>query len=106
MLDPTILEPCWVMGFCDAISVKFPEEFTVPPPVVTLIPPVTAPGITMPTRLVPLLEITMAAVPPMVNAVGLVKFVPVIVTNEPTGPLEGLNDIIVGACANVLSARN
>ena len=48
----------------------------------------------------------MAAVPPMVNAVGLAKFVPVMVTNEPTGPLEGLNDIIVGACANALSARN
>ena len=52
-------------------------------------PPVVAPGITKPTKLVPVLETTMADVPPIVNAVGLPKFVPVIVTNVPTEPDEG-----------------
>jgi hypothetical protein len=31
---------------------------------------------------------------------GLLKFVPVMVTTQPTGPLAGVNDVIVGATAN------
>jgi len=45
---------------------------------------------------VPELEITIAAVPPMVKAVGLLKLVPVIVTSVPTGPLAGVKEVMVG----------
>lgn len=71
----------------------------VPPAVVTDTAPVVAPGITMPTRLVPLFDTAIALTPPTLNAEGLLKFVPVIVTNVPTGPDEGVNELIVGACA-------
>ena len=77
-----------------------------PPAVVKDIVPVAAPGITIPTRLVPVLEITMAAVPPMVKAVGVPRSVPVMVTNVPTCPLVGLNEMIVGACAKRFRTRN
>ena len=69
-----------------AVTVKLPELVAVPPAVVITIVPVTVPGITMPTSVVPLLETTMAAAPPMVNAVGVLKSVPVIVTKVPTAP--------------------
>ena len=38
-----------------------------------------------------------AAVPPMVTAVALVKLVPVIVTTAPAPPLLGVNEVMVGA---------
>jgi len=71
-------------------------EVTDPPAVVNDIVPDAAPGMTIPTRLVPVLEMTMAAVPPMVKAVGVPRLVPVMVTNVPTGPLDGLKEVIVG----------
>jgi hypothetical protein len=66
--------------------------------VVTLTAPVVAPGITIATKLVPVLLIAIAATPPIVIAVGLLKLVPVIVTKVPTEPLAGANEVIVG-CA-------
>ncbi len=69
----------------------------MPPAVVIEITPVTAPGMTMPTSVIPELEITMAVVPPIVKAVGLLKLVPVIVTSVPTGPLAGVKEVMVGA---------
>jgi hypothetical protein len=81
-------------------------EVTEPPAVVKDIVPVTAPGMTIPTRLVPVLEMTMAAVPPMVKAVGVPRVVPVMVTNVPTGPLDGLKEVIAGACAKRFRTRN
>jgi len=47
--------------------------------------------------MVPELETTIAAVPPMVKAVGLLKLVPVMVTRVPTEPLAGVKEVIVGA---------
>ena len=61
----------------------------VPPDVVMDIAPVEVPGITMPTTEVLLPETTIAAVPPIVNDVGLLNPVPVTVTNAPTGPDTG-----------------
>jgi hypothetical protein len=60
--------------------------------------PITDPGMTIPTKLLPVFDTTIAATPPMVKAVGLLRLVPVIVTNVPTGPLAGLKDVIMGAC--------
>jgi hypothetical protein len=39
----------------------------------------------------------MAGTPPIVIAVGLLRFVPVIVTIVPTGPADGVNEAMVGA---------
>ena len=77
----------------------------VPPAVVTDTIPVIAPGITMPTSVVPLFETAIAEVPPIVNAVGVLKLVPVIVTRVPTGPDEGVNELMVGGCALTLKAK-
>ena len=41
----------------------------------------------------------------MLKASGDPRLVPVMVTNVPTGPLEGLKELIVGACANTFKAR-
>jgi hypothetical protein len=68
--------------------------------------PVDAPGITIATKLVPVFETAMALTPPMVNPVGVFRFVPVIVTKLPTKPLVGLNEVIVGTCASKLVAKN
>jgi len=48
-----------------------------------------------------------AAVPAIVTLVtaGFVKFVPVTVTTQPTGPLVGVNDVIVGATAKAGASR-
>jgi hypothetical protein len=78
------------------ITVKLVELVAVPPAVMIEITPVTDPGITMPTSVVPELETTIAVVPPMVKAVGLLKLVPVMVTSVPTGPLVGVKEVMVG----------
>jgi hypothetical protein len=43
----------------------------------------------------------MAALPPMVQAVVEFKLVPIIVTSVPTGPDDGLKEVIAGAVANM-----
>ena len=68
----------------------------IPPDVVTRTAPLVAPGITIATRVFPEKLTGIAVTPPMLIAVGLLKFVPVIVTNVPTGPLFGANERIVG----------
>ena len=70
--------------------------FADPPAVVTLIGPVVAPGITIATKVFPLLLIGMAATPPISIFVGLLKLVPVRVTRVPTGPLPGVKPVSVG----------
>jgi hypothetical protein len=87
-----------------AVTVKLPEPAAVPPEVVMDTEPVADPGITIPTRVVPVLDTTMAAVPPMVKAVGVPRLVPVMVTKVPGLPLVGLNPLMVGACAQTLAA--
>ena len=85
---PVTEQPSQLMTGSTVYGEKSIPEHTVP---------VAAPGITIPTNVVPLLETTMAAVPPMVNAVVELKSVPVIVTSVPTGPDDGLNEVIAGA---------
>jgi hypothetical protein len=96
-----------LLGVNDAIvgggiTVKFagvrPDVFAVPPAVVTAIWPVVAPAGTTATICVAesLVSGMVAAVPPNVTAVALARFVPVMVTLVPTGPLVGVNDAIVG----------
>jgi hypothetical protein len=68
------------------MTVKLLLLVAVPPAVLKDTVPVIAPGITIPTRLLPVLEITMAFAPPILKMDGLVKFVPVIVTRVPTAP--------------------
>jgi uncharacterized membrane protein HdeD (DUF308 family) len=83
---------------------KLPPE-TLPPAVVTDTAPLAAPGMTMPTRLVPLSDITMAVTPPIVKAVGLLRLVPVMVTTVPTAPVAGAKLLILGACGKAERLR-
>ena len=78
------------------VTVKLLLPLAVPPVVETDTMPVTASGITMPTRVLPVLLTTMAFTPPIENVVGLLRLVPVMVTNVPTLPLVGVKDVMVG----------
>ena len=79
------------------ITVKMPAFAGAQTPLNIIIGPEAAPGITMPTNVVPSLETTMPEIPPIVNDDGLLRFVPVIVTNVPTGPVSGVKEVMVGA---------
>jgi hypothetical protein len=81
--------------------VKFVDVVAVPFGVVTAIGPVVAPVGTVAVIWVFELTVKVAATPMNLTEVAPVKFVPVIVTDVPTGPLVGLNDVIVGAPAPV-----
>jgi hypothetical protein len=95
---PTSLPPCCKLGKGVGVTVKLVALVAEPPTVLTETAPVTAPGITRPTTTVPVLEITIAVLPPIVKAVGLFKPVPLIVTRVPAGPPDGVKVVIVG-CA-------
>src|SRR5438093_627920 len=85
-------------------TVKLAELVPVPPAVVTLILPVTAPSGTV--AVIWVAELTtklVAATPPNFTEVAPVKPVPWIVTEVPTGPLVGVKDVIVGAVVPVKS---
>src|SRR5438876_353704 len=71
----------------------------VPPGVVTLSGPLVAPLGTVAAIVVAELTEKLAFAPLNVTAVAPVKFVPVIVTMVPTGPLVGVKLVIVGALA-------
>ncbi len=97
-LSVTLLE--WVLT---VMTVKLVALVAVPLGVVTLIGPVVAPvgtvtvirvpaGFTLKVVALTLLKLT---------DVAPVKLVPVITTEVPTGPLVGLNDVIVGTAAAV-----
>jgi hypothetical protein len=94
--------PCCTYGYGVALTVNLFVLVAVPPEVVIEITPVTAPGITRPTRLVPVLETTIAVSPPMLKAVGLPRLAPVTVTKVPTGPRAGANEVIDGDAANAV----
>ena len=93
---PTNLLPSCIFGTWERVTLKVPEPLAVPPAVVILTSPVVAPGITIATNVIPLLLIGMAETPAIVIAVGLLRFVPVIVTSVPTGPELGEKLVIVG----------
>ena len=78
------------------VTVKLFVLEAVPSVVVKDTEPVIAPGITIPVKVVPVLETTIAVLPPIVNAVGLLKLIPVTVTKVPTEPEVGVKEIIAG----------
>src|SRR2546425_9356556 len=78
------------------MTVKLLALVAVPPDVVTLIGPVVAPLGRVVAIEVDEFTVKLAATPLMVTDVAPVKFVPVIVTLAPTGPLVGEKLVIVG----------
>jgi hypothetical protein len=84
----------WVVT---VVTVKFVELVAVPLGVVTEIGPVVAPVGTVALIRVAFCTEKVAETPLKRTAVAPVKFVPLILTEVPTGPLVGLNDVIVGA---------
>jgi hypothetical protein len=72
---------------------------TVPPGVTTLIFPLLAPVGTLTFSLVAVSETMVAAFLPKLTLMAPDRFVPLMVTVLPTGPLVGLMDVIVGAAA-------
>ena len=86
-----------------AATVKIPALAGAQAPLDIEIEPTEDQGITMPVNVVPSFETGMAATPPMVNEVGEFKFVPLMETNVPTGPLDGVNEAIVG-CSLTMNA--
>jgi hypothetical protein len=83
------------------VTVKFVALVAVPPAVVTVILPVRAPLGTVTVICVPdgFTENELAATPPNFTAVAPLRPVPLIMTEVPTGPLDGENDEIVGTGA-------
>src|SRR5207253_1867036 len=80
----------------DPVTMKALALSTEPAGVVTLILPVVAPPGTLVLIWVSETIPKLAVVPLKVTWVAPVKFVPVMVTPVPTGPLVGVNDVIVG----------
>jgi len=80
-----------------AVTVKLAALAPVPPGVVTLMGPLVAPAGTV--AVIEMAELTVkedALVPLNLTAVAPVKFVPVMLTDVPTGPLVGVKPEIVG----------
>ena len=68
---------------------------------VTLIVPVVAPSGTVALIWVSEVTVKVAAVPFNFTAAAPVKWVPIMVTDVPTGPLRGEKELIVGAAVEV-----
>jgi hypothetical protein len=85
-----------VGGVVSLETVKLLALVAVPPEVVTLIGPVVDPVGTVAEIAVAELTVKVALVPLNRTAVAPVKFVPLIVTLVPTGPLVGVKLVIVG----------
>src|SRR5213593_699798 len=83
------------------ITVKTFALVPVPPGVVTLSGPVVAPVGTVAWIVVAEVTVKLALTPLNATAVAPVKFVPLIVTLVPTGPLVGVKPVIVGALATM-----
>src|SRR2546426_12302361 len=91
---PLVGEKLVIVG--GGMTVKLLALIAVPPDVVTLIGPVVAPLGRVVAIEVNEFTVKLAATPLMVTDVTPVKFVPVIVTLVPTGPLVGEKLVIVG----------
>jgi hypothetical protein len=85
------------------MNVKSLALVVVPPGVVTLILPVVAPAGTDVSIRVAETTVKLAVVPSNRTPVAPPKFVPVIVTEVPIGPLAGAKESMVGAGMNVKS---
>ena len=83
-------------GAGGVVTVKLLALVAVPPGVLTWIGPLVAPLGTVAVIWVLVFTVKLAAVPLKVTAVAPVKLVPLIVTEVPTGPLLGVNELIVG----------
>ena len=81
------------------VTVKLLPLVAVPPGVVTLIGPVVAPLGTLVVIWVSVTPLKVAAVPLKVTAVAPLKWLPLMVTVVPTGPLLGLKELMVGGGA-------
>jgi hypothetical protein len=90
---------------CLVLTVKLVVLVTEAAGVVTLIGPVVTPAGTVAVILVALTALNVAATPLKVTAVAPVRFVPVIVTIVPTGPKVGVNEVMVGAPAAVVTLK-
>jgi len=80
-----------------SVTVKLFVLVAVPPGVVTRSGPVVAPVGTVAWIVVAEVTVKLALTPLNVTVVAPVKFVPLIVTLVPTGPLVGVKLVIVGA---------
>lgn len=78
------------------MTIKLVALVPVPPKFVALIFPVVEPASTVAVICVSLLIVKDAGVVLKLSAVTPVKFVPVITTEVPIGPLPGVNDVMVG----------
>lgn len=85
-----------IVGAPTVVTVKLWELQSVPPGVVTQIFPVFAPLGTVALIWVEETPVKVADTPLNVTLVAPVRFVPVMVTDVPTGPLVGENDEIIG----------
>src|SRR2546427_13290492 len=95
---------CWfssTTGDTAVPTVKLLALLAVPAEVVTLIGPVVAPAGTLAVIVVAEPTVKLALVPLNSTAVAVVKFVPLIVTLVPTGPLAGAKLAIVGGLITV-----
>jgi hypothetical protein len=95
-----------IVGAPTPITVKFVELVAVPSGLATAIGPVVAPTGTVAVIFCALSIVNVADVPSKVTLVtsGPLKLLPWIVTEVPTGPLVGENELIVGAAAKAASA--
>jgi hypothetical protein len=84
----------WVVT---TVTVKFVALVAVPLGVVTVIGPVVAPVGTFVTICVAVFDVIVAITPPNFTQVAPVRSVPLIVTEVPTGPLDGENELMVGS---------
>ena len=85
-------------GCFDHVTVKFCTLVALPTGVLTMILPVVAPAGTVAVIVVGVLTTNEGAITPLnLTTVAPVKFVPVIVTEVPTGPEVGRKLVIVGA---------
>jgi hypothetical protein len=87
-----------MVGTSGAVTKNAVEEVALALPTATLIDPVVAPAGTVAVRLVLLVTVTLVEAVPLKETVAFeAKFVPVIVTEVPTGPELGVKEVMVGA---------
>lgn len=82
--------------FCAFPMLRLLALLTVPFEVITEILPAVVPGITMATKIFPLLDIGIAETPPILTLVKLFKPIPVMVTRLPTEAVSGVKEVIAG----------
>jgi hypothetical protein len=95
-----------IVGAPVVVTVKFVELVAVPSGLITAIGPVVAPVGTVAVIFCGLSIVNVTDAPLKVTLVtsGPLKLLPWIVTDVPTGPLVGENELIVGAAAKAASA--